>query len=337
MRLAAQVKGGFYPAPPAAVSMALRVIRPPGEGKTCILDPCCGKGEALRQLAVGLGAQAFGIELDGDRSEIAKATLEEIGGTFVGPASFFGTSLYPQAGTFGMVWLNPPFDDEIGGGQRVEHGFLIRATAWLKTGGLMCLVCPENVADRYELQLFLNEWYEEDLFVMPFPEGYRRFKEVIVFGRKKAKAERHPWVRFEQQQGKILAQPFVLPAAYPPRRFEKSDFTEQELSIELERSPLRRILSEPEMVPLPRPPLPLATGHIALLLAAGHLDGIVRPAGEAPHVVRGTAKKEKYLASTEETEDSAGRIITKSVYSEKIIMTVRTATADGRLHTFDQE
>jgi len=83
--------------------------------------------------------------------------------------------------------------------------------------------------------------------------------------------------------------------------------------------------------------LPLATGHLALLLAAGHLDGVVRPQGESPHVVRGTAHKVTYTASVEEIENKDGSITTKTIQSEKIVLTVRTAESDGTITTLSQE
>jgi hypothetical protein len=74
-----------------------------------------------------------------------------------------------------------------------------------------------------------------------------------------------------------------------------------------------------------------------LLLAAGHLDGVVRPQGEPPHVIRGTAHKVTYTASVEEIENKDGSVTTKTVQSEKIVLTVRTAEQDGTITTLSQE
>ena len=57
MRLAAQAKGGFYPTPSRVVDLIAEQIQPPARydqrnPKTLrILDPCCGAGEAVAQLA----------------------------------------------------------------------------------------------------------------------------------------------------------------------------------------------------------------------------------------------------------------------------------------------
>ena len=61
MRLAAQAKGGFYPTPPRVVDLIAELIHTPsgsynlGRETLRILDPCCGAGEALAQLAEGPG------------------------------------------------------------------------------------------------------------------------------------------------------------------------------------------------------------------------------------------------------------------------------------------
>ena len=59
MRLAAQAKGGFYPTPPRVVDLIAELVHTPsgsynrGRETLRILDPCCGAGEALAQLAQG--------------------------------------------------------------------------------------------------------------------------------------------------------------------------------------------------------------------------------------------------------------------------------------------
>ena len=61
MRLAAQAKCGFYPAHPTAIRELAKHLkcRPPDPNKKYdtinILDPCAGKGMAIRDLAMGIG------------------------------------------------------------------------------------------------------------------------------------------------------------------------------------------------------------------------------------------------------------------------------------------
>jgi hypothetical protein len=109
---------------------------------------------------------------------------------------------------------------------------------------------------------------------------------------------------------------------------------EEELLEMLAASPLSRMLEEgPKRKDLPRPPVPLGRGHIAMLLASGTLDGIVRPDGEPPHVVRGVARKQEVLVSAE-TEDNGKTVKTVERYQEQIKLIVRTLGQDGIVRTF---
>src|SRR6202040_289090 len=120
-------------------------------------------------------------ELDDGRAEQVKAALPEA--HVLSPASFFGCRA--SCNSFSFIWLNPPFDDSYGG-HRVEDLFLLTATEWLMPRGVMALVCPEDVADEYsEVRRHFATYYE-NCMIVPFPEPYRRFKEVIVFGHKRA-------------------------------------------------------------------------------------------------------------------------------------------------------
>jgi hypothetical protein len=180
MRLAAQMKGGFYPAQEQAVAHAAAFLRPPRSGPFSILDPCAGEGAAIRQLGERLGCppdKTYAIELDEGRATTLRARLPEA--PILAPASCFGCRASGRS--FSFIWLNPPFDHSYGG-HRVEEQFLRTATDWLMPGGIMALVCPEDVAGEYSdtRQHFIA--YYENCRIVPFPDDCRPFNEVIVFG-----------------------------------------------------------------------------------------------------------------------------------------------------------
>lgn len=342
MRLAAQMLGGFYPAAEQAIAHAATFLRPPPGEPFTMLDPCAGEGAAIRRLGDCLAcprAMTYAIELDEGRAEVLKAALPE--GQVLAPASIFGCRA--SLNSFSFIWLNPPFDYAYGG-HRVEDQFLRTATAWLMPGGVMALVCPEDVADEYSdaCQHFVSNY--EHCTIMPFPEAYRPFDEVIVFGHKRTRpnldragAHRSTWKTVQAPKDFT----YRIPPGAGPRTFQKVEPTERELEWMLACSRLRAHLAAPERSPLPSPPLALGIGHVALLLASGHLDGVVRPEGKPPHVVRGTARKREFISDVTEIVNADGSTTTRTTISERIDLMVRTVDLTGTLRTFmdtdDQE
>ena len=113
------------------------------------------------------------------------------------------------------------------------------ATHWLMPGGVMALVCPETVADEYsDVRRHFGIYYE-NCMIVPFPEEHRRFKEVIVFGHKRARPQVDKWASdgwdsVQAPQGFI----YQIPGGPGPRVFQKIEPTETELQHMLARSPL---------------------------------------------------------------------------------------------------
>ncbi len=102
----------------------------------------------------------------------------------------------------------------------------------------------------------------------------------------------------------------------------------------LSQSPLRAHLTALPEQSLPAPPLAIGIGHVALLLASGHLDGIVQPQGQPPHVVRGTSRKREFVADVTESENPDGSVTKRTTLSERIELIVRTVDRTGEIQTF---
>jgi len=336
MRLAGQARGGYYPLPPEMIPIIASRLEPPPPGHVfTIIDPCAGEGEAIAQLGSLLNCPApstYAIELADDRAEKVKANLP--GAKILAPCSFFGSRI--TYGSFSLAYCNPPFDDEIGGGQRVELTFCQRAAHLVRTHGVLCLVAPEDVVNRYEFARFFDTWFT-NISIRPFPEEFRNYKEVVVLGMKRSKPEESNLWRWEdvfKKSGKGM-EVYPLAPCIPPKDFKQTELTTSQIEEALKSSPLNRYLESPPETPLPEPPLPLSNGHIALLLASGTLDGIVRPPHDLPHVVRGTARKEQYLDEVQENENADGSTTVKSIYQEKIVLTIRAVDTTGELHTYE--
>ena len=108
----------------------------------------------------------------------------------VGPAGFLGVQI--TGGSFGLVYCNPPFDTELGGGKREEQTFAEASTRKLVPKGILVLVCPlKALLGNREFVEFMDANYEE-LCVYKFPDGddqdgntIRPYNEIIVIGKKR--------------------------------------------------------------------------------------------------------------------------------------------------------
>ena len=338
MRLAAQARGGFYPVHEAAVAHAASFLQAPPGGEFTILDPCAGEGIALRRFAELLGCptgRTYAIELDDNRAEAVRSALP--GAHVLAPADFFGCRGSPNS--FSFIWLNPPFDHGYGG-HRVEEQFLGRATDWLMRGGVMALVCPESVVGGYcEIRQHFATFYDH-VMIVPFPAAHRPFDEVIVFGHKRSRlsVDQDESTRVEAWDSVWAPRGFCyqIPPGSGPRTFQKVEPTEPELERLLAASPLRTFLKSPPDIPLPSPPLPLGIGHVALLLASGHLNGVVHPAGKTPHVVRGTSRKHAFVSDVTDTENPDGSTTSRTTITERIELVIRTVDRTGRIRTLSE-
>lgn len=330
-RLVAQIKGGYYAADAAAVAAVLERLRPPLSGECCILDPCAGEGHALLQLASGLNATAYGIELSEDRAALVRKRLPE--GQSLAPADFLRTAISYRS--FSFAFVNPPYDYATGGEGRVENQFIERAVHMLADGGVLALVCPHDVADSYQTAEFFEEHFCQ-ISAMPFPEDVRKYGETVVLGckRKQPRTVTHaecPYDWLERRMDNHVI--YRLPAGVRPKAFRKTEPTDMELARLVAKSPLRFHIERPasRVDYCPRPPMSPGVGHRAMLLASGFVDGLVCPPNEPPHVIRGTATKDEYVASCNESEDEDGNVTTRTVISEKPRLVIRVLDAQGNI------
>ena len=188
MRLVAQAKGGFYPTPERVVDLIAELIHTPTgyyhrDRETLrILDPCCGAGEALAQLAERMDApnaipiETYGVELHRDRAEEAEKRLGH-----ALASDLFATSV--ANGAFGLLLLNPPYDHD-SEDKRTEHAFLTQTTRYLAEGGLLVFIVPRQrlaVSTRY----LSTHYGRMRCWAFPHPER-EVFDQVVLMGYRKA-------------------------------------------------------------------------------------------------------------------------------------------------------
>ncbi len=79
MRLEAQAKAGFYPTPPEIVEIIRTWFGRENDGVTRrLLDPCCGTGEPAARIAAAAGCEAYGVEINTERAQLAKKILSKV-------------------------------------------------------------------------------------------------------------------------------------------------------------------------------------------------------------------------------------------------------------------
>lgn len=334
MRSAGQIKMGYYATPARVVAMVRALLRFPDEPFSA-LDPCVGEGSALAQLLTGTTGIGYGIELDRDRARAARARLAHvITGDY--------RTVRASVAAFSLLWLNPPYDgsagDEDQAGERKERVFLRDTLHYLAPGGVLVYIIPQHrlAADVARILAYRCEALRAWRF--PDPE-YAEFGQVVVLGQKKRIAAHDDaavedllhFARLGEAAPSLLAggrDPFAaVPAGGPVATWRGGEIDPKLLQDELDRSPLwvrlREITGGGRSRQAGRPPVELHRGHLALLLAAGEVDGAVG-SGQSRHVVRGQVRKS--VTVTEEF-DEEGRL-TRTEH-ESFQVTVKLVGPDG--------
>jgi len=331
MRTAAQIKGGFYAAHPDAVRHVMQHVTAPSDGLCTVLDPCAGEGEALSVITDHLRSQnraeivPYAVELDDKRSEACQERFSHV----IPTADFLGCSITDNC--FSMAWVNPPFDYASGGEGRVESHFVDSVMPLVVPDGLIAMVAPEDIIKRRQT-LNLFACYCDRVRIIPFPELYSPFTETVILGAKRAQPK--SWGYGYWQEWNEATDKYQLPSGSKPITFRKVEPTDEEVLAMLARSPNVAAARKPRS--LPRPPIPPGAGHRALLLASGLINGLIQPEGEPPHVLRGLAKKERFLRDSSSTDDGKTET-TVTRYSEKINLVIRTLDNQGTITTILEE
>ena len=185
MRLAGQAKGGYYPTPPRVVDYIRSLLMAPirysrnRDQIVRLLDPCCGPGDALRQLADSIKrsmtVETYGVELQTERAQQAAEQLDH-----ALASDLFRCSIANR--TFNLLWLNPPYDHDRED-KRVEHAFLTHCTRYLEPSGVLVYIIPR--AQIATSARFLTTNYARvRAWAFPQPE-IEQFNQVVVIGLRK--------------------------------------------------------------------------------------------------------------------------------------------------------
>ena len=325
-----RVKAGFYPTPQDLLGLFCSTLSPASgytAGRARALDPCCGKGEALRVVAGHLHAQSYGVEPNEERAEEAAGVLDSVLCTDA-------LHLRCSHDAFGLLWLNPPYDQ---GAEesRLELEFLQKTTPYLKPDGVLCFIVPQRVVAV--CARYLGAWYDE-LRVYRFPEPhYSQYKQVFLLGRRRLQARADA---AEMERLTALAHDPALAAlswgACPAYRVPSSSGDEPRMEASsLDPVALCRVARTkgawadpdvarrlwPQEQKRVQPIVPLKHGHRTQIIAAGMVNDMVVTDREGqPFLMKGQAYKETVVRREDDAEAGTTTTIERDVIRTRVCL-----------------
>ena len=315
MRPHGQTKLGFFPLPVAEGTRLKNWLTFPV--RFSALDPCVGDGVAFAHLLQNVTCNRYGIEVDANRAEQARAHgIETLQADTM--------DVRCPAEALSLLYLNPPYDWEAGesNNQRLESVFLEHTYRWLKVGGVLLFVIPQmRLAKCARL---LSEYFT-DLRVFRLTEpACVQFKQIVVIATRRKRHARLSdaslldGVRYlEMLSTRADLEPLedAVAVRYEVPTSERVVLTNMGIPLDevedllLESSAYRqagRVLL-PKLGEIKgRPLTPLHGGHVGLLCTAGMLNGIFGD-GDARHIAHW--RSVKFTDHWEEEEEDGSRIL----------------------------
>jgi len=315
MRSHGKTKLGFFPLPVPEAARLKNCLAFASEFSA--LDPCVGDGTAFAQLLQGVSSHRYGVEIDANRSEQARAL-----GVETVQANALDVRCPPEA--VSLLYLNPPYDWECGesNNQRLELVFLEQSYRWLKAGGVLIFVIPQlRLAKCARL---LSEHFT-DLRVFRLTEPVcMQYKQIAVLGTRR---KRHSKISdaalldgvhyLEALATKSELEPlgdnpevhYQVPASGPVVLANMGIPLDEVEDLLLESAAYRqagRVLLPKLNDVKGRPLTPLHGGHVGLLCTAGMLNGVFGE-GEDRHIAHW--RSVKFTDHWEEEEEDGTKFL----------------------------
>jgi len=296
MRFAGRERLGFYPLPIAEAKRIRTFLQFP-EQVCSALDPCIGEGVSFAELTRDAKTRRYGIELEAQRAALARSSADEVihGDCF---------DVQCPVESFSLVYLNPPYDFEIGEekSQRMERLFLDHVYRWLKRGGVLILVIPwDHIRDCG--QILAYQFRDVRVYNLTEPDSVK-YKQIAVMGVRLTRSERdrlqdseitraRMWYEsLARDPGKLPSLPsepdhqYVVLPSEPVQLVYRGlplDQIEDLLPRSLAYRQASAVLFAQQADVSGRPLTPLHGGHVGLLCTAGMLNGIFGE-GQTRHI-----------------------------------------------------
>lgn len=337
------IKNGYFPTDDKTLEGVIAALEP-SDGQVRLLDPCCGEGSALADLAHGLKLKAqaegleseletYGVEFDKERAWHAKSILQR-----VIHSDIHDVVIKPRS--VNLLYLNPPYGfglkDEGGGpvedrkAERLERTFLKKTVPFLSIGGVLIYVVPYYALDD-EIRSYLARHFTQVQFFMA-PE--QQFKQCVIFGVKTKAGHPRKEVldllakgQAGELQHQVLssqtwhAEPYVVPSAPEGQEFgfHAVRIDGEQLSDELTKWssstlwPGFQTYFKQTTGERRRPLRDMTRWHLALALAAGQVTGRIESKDGRIFLIKGDTFKKKERIVNFETHENGD-------LSETIIM-----------------
>jgi hypothetical protein len=214
--------------------------------------------------------------------------------------------------------LNPPYDWTMGpnDSRRTEQSFLSHTYRWLKPGGVLLFVIPEDRLAECG-QILSTHFRDVRVYRLEAPECIR-YKQVVVIGARRSRREKDRltdsditrarlyYASLARNPSQIPALPYEPEARYDvpmsgPVQLVYRGLPLDEIEDVLPQSTAYRqagrILFAEPVSATGRPLTPLHAGHVGLLACSGLLNGIFG-SGDQRHIAFWQAVKEEVINYT---------------------------------------
>lgn len=339
-----KVRAGFFATPERQGEYIRALLTVEGEG--CWLDPTCGEGEILKQIAPS-SVQTYGVEIEKTRAHKATDQL-----THCLHASL--ESMVIQNEAFSLLFLNPPYDATMKGmeddrTERKEWTTLQQSIRYLQPGGVMIYIIPSyRFADR-TIARFLSTQFE-DIGMMRFSdEDYSDFRQCIFIGRKRTAVHKEVNQKLFDFLLHMSNEAFIEQSVTPIQMMvgqktwavpeglaeiktfyskieEKSKFVE---SIQQSKGfqAFKERTKPKEHTFGGDPILPINMGQLSLLLASGSINGLVGE-GDHLHLVQGQEVVTKISETEEIVHDNGSKTIINKTRTKRDV-NIKFITSNG--------
>jgi Uncharacterised methyltransferase family (DUF6094) len=245
------------------------------------LDPCCGTGSALFLMTSSSTCSRFGIEVDRVRAKAAESTFYTVlNGDFESAII---------EGECQLLYLNPPYDQEVGTRVRVEESFLERGTPCLAPGGMLILAIPLRVLAGL-IKPLCSRFHSVRIV-----QGDPVYSQILVFAVRAGENEPFDGESYRSVDQAARSDWEALPGlsegewsySIPEPNGVKTFLLQKEALVQedvvralLGSNVLKSLVDSPlSKTPVEDRPLqilhPLTEGMTALLLLAGYFDGMI--------------------------------------------------------------